>query len=208
MAVVAFIKQLQMKTEINFSIVLPLSLGAVAGGYAGQEIFSFFERTVENSPIIITQNMIIVLFLAIAAIFIINKDRIQTKNYNGILPCALIGLVIGAIASFVGIGGGPINIVVIMYLFSYDLKRAAVYSIIMIFFSQLSKIVTIAVEGGYAEHDLSVLPWMIAAALAGGFIGAILNRKLPLKFMEHVYIYAQYALIALSLLNVGMILFK
>ena len=50
-----------------------------------------------------------------------NKHRIKSKNLKGVFPALLIGLSLGMCSAFLGIGGGPINVSVIVFLFSLPL---------------------------------------------------------------------------------------
>ena len=67
------------------------------------------------------------------------KKSFHLKNPITIL---LGGVVLGILSSFLGIGGGPINIMFFLLFFSMSMKEATVYSVAVIFFSQLSKLVT------------------------------------------------------------------
>ena len=81
----------------------------------------------------------------------------QLKNNFWYCFC---GLVLGFLASLLGIGGGPINVSLLMLMFALPIKEATVYSICTIFFSQLAKIVTIAGTTGFGLYDLKIL-WFV-----------------------------------------------
>jgi uncharacterized membrane protein YfcA len=89
-----------------------------------------------------------------------------------------------------------------MYFFSFDIKISVIYSIIMILFAQSSKLITIASGGGFTGQGLNLMPFMIAGAVLGGFIGSLLNKKMPEKKVELLYISAQFIVMLLALLNV------
>ena len=46
-------------------------------------------------------------------LYTLNKQRIPTRDLHGRMVCILIGFFLGASSSFLGIGGGPINLVVL-----------------------------------------------------------------------------------------------
>ncbi len=48
-------------------------------------------------------------------IYTIYKEKIHTKHLVNFVVCLLVGLVLGIMSSFLGIGGGPINLVVLFY---------------------------------------------------------------------------------------------
>lgn len=80
-----------------------------------------------------------------------------------------------------GIGGGPINVALLIFVFSFPIKTAAFYSIITILFAQLSKLISIVMGVGFFSFNLSMLPPLIIGAILGGFIGAKLNKMLSEK---------------------------
>ena len=88
------------------------------------------------------------------------------------------GLVLGFLASLLGIGGGPINVSLLMLMFALPIKEATVYSICTIFSSQLAKIVTIAGTTGFGLYDLKILWFVIPAAIVGGLLGAKVSTVL------------------------------
>jgi uncharacterized membrane protein YfcA len=203
MAVVSVTNQFRMETKIKISAALSLGFGSVAGGFTGQQVLILILRGLESEAgIVITQNIMLAVIILLSVFFIINKSRINTKNFTGIFYFTAAGVILGAVSSFLGIGGGPINVAFLMYFFSFDIKSSVIYSIITILFAQASKLMTIGLNGGFAGHDLKVMPFMIAGALLGGFIGSVLNKRLPEKKVELLYILIQLVVMLLALLNV------
>ena len=49
--------------------------------------------------------------------YTIKKNDIRTINVLNPAVCALIGFVLGVCSSFLGIGGGPINLVVLFFFY-------------------------------------------------------------------------------------------
>lgn len=89
--------------------------------------------------------------------------------------------VLGFLASFLGIGGGPVNVSLLMLMFALPIKEATLYSLSTIFFSQLAKLVTIALTSSFMRFDLSMLFYVIPAAVIGGLWGARFSRVLSPK---------------------------
>lgn len=55
-------------------------------------------------------------------IYTVCKKRIPTKHIGNKAVIFSIGIVLGMMSSFLGIGGGPINLVVLFYFFSMETK--------------------------------------------------------------------------------------
>jgi len=53
------------------------------------------------------------------------------------------GIIMGMIGAFLGIGGGPINMALLMFGFGYGIKEAGVKSIVVILFSQSSALISL-----------------------------------------------------------------
>ena len=103
--------------------------------------------------------------------------------YGIIILCASV---IGAI---VGIGGGPINTTFLVLLLSFTVKESAVYSVAIIFFSQLSQLITIFINNRfepYIQYYPLILTAMVVGVL-GGLIGSKLNKKLSNKVITKVF---------------------
>lgn len=104
--------------------------------------------------------------------------------YGIIILCASV---IGAI---VGIGGGVINTTFLVLLFSFTVKESAVYSVAIIFFSQLSQLITIFINNRfepYIQYYPLILTVMAVGGVLGGLIGSKLNKKLSNKVITKVF---------------------
>ncbi len=95
--------------------------------------------------------------------------------------------VLGFLASFLGIGGGPVNVSLLMLMFALPIKEATLYSLSTIFFSQLAKLVTIALTSSFMRFDLSMLFYVIPAAVIGGLWGARFSRVLSPKKVTFIF---------------------
>lgn len=169
------------KVKIKICFLFSLALGSTAGGTQGKIIFEQAVSNLNSSYITIIQNIIIAALLVAIFVFMIKKDTLKTFKFVTNPVAIITGFILGITSSFLGIGGGPINVAVIIIMFSFDTKTSALASIVAIFFSQLSKIVTIMLGEGFAPYDLSVLPFMLAGAVLGGIIGSQISAKLSNK---------------------------
>ena len=148
------------------------------------------------------QNVVLSLLILAVFLYMKNKSRIPSQELRGVVVSLLVGVFLGICSSFLGIGGGPINVALIIYLFSFDTKTATVCSLVTILFAQISKLTTVALTTGFGVFDLSIAPVMIVGAIAGGFIGASLNKKCSEAAVEKAFNAVQLLVLAISIFNI------
>lgn len=187
MSISSTVKHIKAKTEIKPKIVLLVSIGSIIGGIVGNEIFDLVFAMFNTNIVKAIQAIIIGAFL----IFVIIYVNTNMKRYKIESPVAivLIGLFLGLMSAFLGIGGGPINTAFLVLLFSFSVKESAVYSVAIIFFSQLSQLITIYINNQFKPF-LQYYPIIIIAVIVsvvGGIIGSKLNRKLSDKVITKVF---------------------
>lgn len=201
MSVVSTGKAIRNKIELKKSIVVFIAAGSIAGGFLGSYIMDLLENCFEN----INMRCVQAFTLAILLVFVCFYVGKQRKSFHIKNPVAivLVGLLLGFTASFLGIGGGPINVAVLTLFFSMNVKVSAVYSVAIIFFSQLSKLITIFVSDGIAPytHQWKTLLFILPAAILGGIIGSKFNRKFDDKIIRKIFIAVMILLVVLNLYN-------
>lgn len=204
MAVVSIIKQIKSKAKIPFKTAIILAAGSVAGGFIGQKSLNFIVDALNaNSVATTVQNAVLAVLIVFVIIYMKNKYRIKGKKFDGIFTSLIVGIFLGFCSSFLGIGGGPINVALIIYLFSFDTKTATVCSLITILFAQISKLATTALTTGFEVFDLSVAPLMAVGAVLGGFIGAGLNKKFSEKNVEKAFNAVQILVLMITAVNIA-----
>lgn len=205
MAIVSIYKQIRNKANFDLSTVLYISFGSVIGGLGGETLFQAVNNQFSDyiGPI---QSICLSMMLLFLLIYSLNKEKIKTYHLKNKIIIIFIGIALGVVSVFLGIGGGPLNLAVLIYFFSYDTKQASILSIVTIFFSQLSKLMKIALTTGFAIYDLSVIPYIIVASIIGGYIGSVLNKRFTNKQIDIMYNCVLLFLIVLSLYNFMMAL--
>ena len=212
MSVVSIGKQMLARTKIPFGTAIPLALGSVMGGLAGEKLLQVIVDALRaNSAVTVVQNVVLSLLILAVFLYMKNKSRIPSQELRGVVVSLLVGVFLGICSSFLGIGGGvankvtvdePINVALIIYLFSFDTKTATVCSLVTILFAQISKLTTVALTTGFGVFDLSIAPVMIVGAIAGGFIGASLNKKCSEAAVEKAFNAVQLLVLAISIFNI------
>ena len=203
MSLVSIAKQMLARTRIPFDTAIPLAAGSVAGGMAGERLLRLIVSALEaNESVTAVQNAVLSLLILAVLVYMRNKSRVRSFHLRGAAVSALAGLFLGICSSFLGIGGGPINVALIILLFSYDTKTATVCSRVTILFAQLSKLGSVALAAGFAAFDLRMAPVMIAGAVAGGFLGAGLNRRCRVEMVEKAFNAVQLLVLGIAAVNI------
>ena len=118
----------------------------------------------------------------------------------------IVGLLLGILSRFLSIGGGPINVAVFSYFFSFNMKLSAVYSIATILFSQGSKLLTIFINQGFIGFDFTLLIYVLPMAILGGVVGTIVNRNVSNNTVKTIFNLTVISIILLNIYNVIMLL--
>lgn len=203
MSVVSIGKQMLAGAKIPFRTAIPLALGSVAGGCLGQWMLASIVSVMRADRFVtVIQNGVLSILILGVYLYMHHKRKIKGLHLIGIPSAVLAGVFLGVCSSFLGIGGGPINVALIIYLFSYDTKTATVCSLITILFAQLSKLGGVAMTTGFAVYDLSMLPVMVVGAVSGGFIGASFHKRCDEAMIEKTFNAVQLLVLALSVFNI------
>ncbi len=183
--------------------LLVLGLGGVVGGLTGQFIFSFVSSAVNSSTVItLIQNILFLIVSVAISIFLFLLKRIRTLKHTSYISFCVTGLCLGVVSAFLGIGGGPINVAILMFMFSFDMKSAAFSSIIVIFFSQASKLLQVLFSNGFSGLDLSLAPFLIAFAIIGGIIGTAIKKKMTNDSIAILFNAIQILIILTCIINI------
>ena len=201
MSIVSTAKQLRNKAAFEKNIVIFIAAGSVAGGFLGNYCMEILSGFVQQGIIRSIQAFVLALLLTFVC-FYVSKERKSYKIKNN-LAIIFVGLLLGFFASFLGIGGGPVNVAVLTLFFSLNVKESAVYSVAIIFFSQLSKLVTIFVTSGFEPyaHQWKTLVFILPAAIFGGIIGSKFNSKFDDKIIRKVFVSVMVLLVLLNIYN-------
>lgn len=179
-----------------------MAIGGAFGGILGKWVFDKTVSSFEGSAVALIQNIIMVALTVAVLIYTINKQRIRTKNYNNDIFSVAVGLFLGVVSSFLGIGGGPINIMILSYLFSMDSKLSALTSLYVIFFSQTVSFISAIAKGSHNDVDFVMLISMMVAAVIGATIGRKVSKKLSNSGVDKLFICILVVIIGISIYNV------
>ena len=205
MSVVSLYKNLRKKADFPFDKVFAtvLALGSVVGGLTGKELYqSVIEHLSDSSRVGAVQAGILTLITLGTLIYTVFKKKIPTKNIRNKAVIFIIGIVLGMMSSFLGIGGGPINLVVLFYFFSMETKQAALNSIYVIMFSQISSLLSTLLKGNTPPFEPQILLLMIGCGVFGGLAGSRINRQIRSEAVDKLFMGLMGVIICISVYNI------
>lgn len=199
MAIVSTLRQMKNGLKLKLSLAAFVSLGSVIGGITGNSTFDTLLRLFSEEKYVQLIQIMLTLVTLLFAFFYTTFGNEGSFHWSHPLWFVAVGLFLGFISTLLGIGGGPINVALLMLCFGIPIKEATVYSIITIFFSQAAKLMTIAQTSGFNKYDLSMLFYVIPAAIIGGFAGALISGNISSSRVTQIF---QVVIFLVLLLNI------
>lgn len=205
MSVVATGKQVRTGVKLNWRLIFWIALGAAAGGLLGKNVLGFALDSFPEKSVLAVQISVTIVTILFA--FLSTRFSWQSFRLSGTHWYLCCGLLLGFFASFLGIGGGPINVALLMLMFGMPIKEATVYSICTILFSQATKVAGIVIAGEFAAFDLAMLWFIVPAGIVGGYAGSRLSHSLNATRVETVFQGMLLVVILINLYNGMMLLY-
>ncbi len=188
--------------RVSLAAGTPLAVGAAAGGLLGSQVFAAVKGLFANpNGVGAVQAGCLAVVTAGTLAYTVCKSRIKTRRVESKWACVGIGLALGCVSSFLGIGGGPINLVVLYFFFSMETKTAAANSLYIIFFSQLANLLATVVSGAVPAFQPVTLVLMAAGGIGGGILGRSLNKRMDNHAVDVLFIGLMAVIIGISILN-------
>ena len=166
-----------------------LAVGSIVGGIAGYSLFQAIRAAAQQVALVgmvqaILLGLVTLLTLVYSAFL---RSRLRSYEVKAPAACIAIGCLMGLLSSFLGIGGGPINLAILYFAFSMTTKKAAANSLYIILCSQLANLVTYLVRGTVPAFPWPYLLIMAAAGFLGGMLGTRINRRISEKTTERLF---------------------
>jgi len=203
MACVSLISSVKSKVQINVKQSFILAIGSILGGIVGKFSFNYIVEWINVSDIV-TVIQATMLGILMILIYVLVRHRHSIKTYQLKSPYIIIsiGFILGVIAAFLGIGGGPFNVAVLAILFSMNAKESALNSIFIIFFSQISALLLSTFTTGFASFNLTMLPFMIVGGILGGLIGSRIAREISERLVGNIFLVGIVGIIFINIFNI------
>lgn len=180
---------------VKTKTVTPLAIGAAVGGLVGKQLFNSIKSLFENVNTIGGIQAICLAAITIGTLlYTVYKKKITSHEVKSIAAYVVIGLLLG-------IGGGPINIVMLHFFFAMDSKTAAANSLYIIAISQLSSLFFTIGTNTVPEFKILTLILMVCGGILGSIFGRIINKKMNNEAVDRLFIGMMSVIILISMYN-------
>ena len=187
---------------VRAKTITPLAIGASVGGVVGKQLFSIIKGMFEDPDRVGgVQAMCLTAITVGTLLYTVYKRKITPHEVHGVVPYVVIGLLLGIMSSFLGIGGGPINIVVLHFFFAMDSKTAAANSLYVIAFSQLTSLISTIATNTVPDFKILALVFMVCGGLLGSMSGRAINKKMDNAAVDKLFIGMMSVIILISIYN-------
>lgn len=187
MSVVSMIKQ-RKSHLVELRTGSLLALGAVLGGIAGNAIFQQLKAMTQDQLVGMVQAIVLAIITILTLVYsAFLRSRLPSYQVHNPVATVLLGLLMGVLSAFLGIGGGPINLAILYFAFSMDTKKAAANSLYIIMFSQAASFLTSCLQRTIPEFKLIYLVLMVSAGILGGMLGSKVNKRISAATTDKLF---------------------
>lgn len=193
---------IKKEQTLDFKFCTPIAIGAALGGVLGKVLFDTIIELSGNQVFVgQAQSVCMIVITAGTFIYTIFKNKIKSLHVKNMFARILIGLALGVVSSFLGIGGGPIKLVTFFFFFSMDAKTAAQNSLYTILVSQLASLATSLINSTVPMFNIFALILMVIGGASGGMIGRKCVRKMSNRSIEKVFLSVMALIIVICIFN-------
>ena len=114
------------QSDIDARAMAPIAVSSAVGGVIGKMVFNRLGSVFPDAELVGAVQAAVLIVLAVLVLaYTLNKARIKGLKLESAWAQALIGFCAGACGSFLGIGGGPFNLAILVFFFAMESKPAA-----------------------------------------------------------------------------------
>lgn len=189
-------------STIDLKVGTPLAVGAAVGGIAGKQLFEFVASLFPNPNTAGAFQAVTLGIITVGTlVYTLFKSRIPTRHVEGTAPALIIGCLLGIMSSFLGIGGGPINLVVLFYFYSMETKEAAQNSLYIIMFSQAASTILSLATTDLASVSILIVAGMVLCGILGGIVGRAVHSRIESHHVDKLFIGLMAVIICICVYN-------
>lgn len=202
MSVSSLIRTRNNGVKLSYAVSTPLAIGAVIGGVLGKALFECIRTSFGvEGPLGLVQSICLIAVTTLVLIYTCHKHRLPSYHVHSAISCAAIGLALGLLSSFLGVGGGPYNVTALFLFFTMEAKQAAKNSIYIIVFSQTFSILTAIISGTVPAFTWPELIAMALGGVGGAIAGAAVSARMHSAGVENALKLLCAAIILISIFN-------
>lgn len=194
---------LKKESVIDLKNTTYLAIGAAIGGLSGRQLYIMVAKLFDNADTAGGVQALLLLFATLATfIYTINKNKINAKKITSPIIAIIIGLLLGILGSFLGIGGGPFNVAVLYYFFSMNTKTATQNSLYIVLFSQVTSTLKTVCFDTIPTFDVIILIGMVVFGIVGSEFGRQINKKIDDRQATYLFEGAMLLIMCINIYNV------
>lgn len=201
MAIISIAKHWHAGFHFKPKLLISISTGSIVGGYIGQQILASIYKIFPDRIVKMSQSGILFIILVIIFIYSLIENKVKHWNIQLWELAVIIGFVLGLVAVFLGIGGGILNLAVLLVMFGLSNKDAAVYSLGIAFFSTLSKFVNITITHTIIHFNPIVLIAVVITVIITAYIGTALKMSMKNSGIGRLYSFVLLIMIIMTGFN-------
>lgn len=203
MSVSSLIRGRKDGVKLKWRTSTALAAGAALGGLAGRALFDLVRSSFADERVLgAVQAAVLTLITFLVYVYICKKDCLPSHTIDSLGLSIVIGLSLGVMSSFLGIGGGTANVAVLFFFFSMEAKEAAKNSLYIILFSQIAGILSAIATKTVPEFSWINLLSMVVGGIGGALIGAVVSKRINNAEVERLLKALSLFIVAMSLYNV------
>lgn len=190
------------QSGIDSKSLMPIAVGSAVGGFLGKVVFNQLSAVFPDADLVgAVQAAVLIVLSVLVLAYTLNKHRIESRKIKSPVAQALIGFAAGACWSFLGIGGGPFNLAILVFFFAMESKLAAQASLFIIAFSQTASLAYTLISGTLPDFAPVVLIGMCAMAILGSVVGRKLLKHMDGSAVDRLYVFAIVLIIVICVYN-------
>lgn len=201
MSAVSLLRSRGNGVELKVRTTMPLALGAALGGLLGKRLLELVKSGADENMLGLCQSSLLLITTALVWVYTLKKEKLPAYRLENLAVCGGVGLALGVVSTFLGIGGGPLNVALLFFLFSMDAKTAAKNSIFIILFSQSASLISALAGQTVPPFQWSHLLLMAAGGVGGALLGAAISRKMDNRAVERLLLVLMLAIIGTNIYN-------
>ncbi|MEF9940673.1 MAG: sulfite exporter TauE/SafE family protein [Lachnospiraceae bacterium] len=204
MSIISVSKQIKRNEKlIDRNTGLPIAVGAALGGLGGKELFQYAYVLCPNQNTVGMIQASILLILTVGTfLYMWYQSKIKTHNIQHRAIIFAVGFSLGVLSAFLGIGGGPFNLIALAFFFSMGTKQAVANSLYIILFSQATSIISTVVQARIPKVSPFFLITMICGGIIGGMVGSTINHKISGEKVNKLFMVLLVAIIGICVYNI------